>query len=357
MKSEKELDEFYAETERKYLIPLWRVTERLLPPEPQTQVHPYLWKWSDLRRMAQRAGKLVPLGRGGERRVLGLRNPGLGGKYAATHTLWAAVQIVQPGEIAPCHRHTASAIRFIIEGDRSYTTVSGDKCMMSRGDLVLTPNWTWHDHGCESDQPMIWMDGLDLPLVGDLDAIFYEPYTAAQQPITQINASERRFGAQLRPVWQRHREAYSPLLNYKWEPTYRALQRIGEEAASPFDDVCYEYLNPNTGGSVLPTIACYIQMIRPGVHTRAHRQVNSAVYHVFEGHGYSVINGERFDWERGDFFVVPPWAWHEHANESKEEAILFSIQDTPVMEALGLYREEACQENDGHQKITTIFES
>jgi gentisate 1,2-dioxygenase len=356
-KPENPLDEFYDETDRKHLIPLWRVTERLLPAEPRSRVRPHLWRWSDLSRMARRAGDLVPLGRGGERRVLGLRNPGLGGKCAATHTLWAAVQIVQPGEIAPCHRHTASAIRFIIEGDRSYTTVSGDKCVMGRGDLVLTPNWTWHDHGCESDRPMIWMDGLDLPLVGDLDAIFFEPYPDDRQPITRVNASEREFGApQLRPAWRKADHTYSPLLNYKWEHVYRALQNIGEDAASPFDDVCFEYLNPDTGGPVLPTIACAVQMIRPGIRTLAHRQVNSAVYHVFEGRGWSVINGERFDWERGDFFVVPPWAWHEHVNNGKEEAILFSIQDTPVMEALGLYREEAYGENGGHQKITAVFE-
>jgi gentisate 1,2-dioxygenase len=127
--------------------------------------------------------------------VLALVNPGLGGKLAATHTLWGAVQIVMPGEIAPCHRHTASAIRFIIEGERSYTTVNGDKCTMSRGDLVLTPNWTWHDHGCESDQLIIWMDGLDLPLVGDLDAVFFEFPQELRQATSAINGSEMKFGA------------------------------------------------------------------------------------------------------------------------------------------------------------------
>ena len=353
---EQELEEFYQEADQRHLVPLWKVTARLLPFEPRSKVLPYLWKWSDLRRMAHRAGDLVPIERGGERRVLGLVNPGLGGKYAATHTLWAAVQIVKPGETAPCHRHTAAAIRFIIEGDRSYTTVNGDKCVMGRGDLVLTPNWTWHDHGCESDRPMIWMDGLDLPLVGDLEAIFFDPYPSDRQPIAQINDSERKFGGpQLRPTWEKLEGIHSPLLNYKWDPTYEALKKMGEGAASPFDDVCFEYLNPNTGGPVLPTIGCAIQMIRTGVHTRAHRQVGSAVYHVFEGRGYSVINGQRFDWERGDFFVVPPWAWHEHVNEQKEEAILFSIHDTPVMKSLGLYREEPYGENAGHQKVTGHF--
>lgn len=347
-----ELTKFYQTLEQKNLIALWKVTARLLPFEPQTKVLPYLWRWSELRSLAYQAGDLVPIERGGERRVLGFVNPGLGGKYAATHTLWAAVQIVKPGETAPCHRHTAAAIRFIIEGDRTFTNVNGDKCVMSRGDLVLTPNWTWHDHGCESDQPMIWMDGLDLPLVGDLDAVFFELYPTEKQPIAQVNESERKFsGPQLKPTWEKPEVKYSPLLNYKWGPTYEALKKIGEGPASPFDDVCFEYLNPNTGGPTLPTIGCYIQMIRPGIHTQAHRQVNSAVYHVFEGRGYSIINGRRFDWERGDFFVVPPWAWHEHANEGKEEAILFSVQDTPVMEALGLYREEAYEENGGRQTV------
>ncbi|HXG50597.1 MAG TPA: cupin domain-containing protein [candidate division Zixibacteria bacterium] len=351
-----QLEAFYRETGERHLVPLWTVTAKLLPFEPQTKVLPYLWRWSELRRLAYRAAELVPIERGGERRVLAFVNPGLGGKYAATHTLWGAVQIVLPGEVAPCHRHTASAIRFIIEGERCFTNVNGDKCVMSRGDLVLTPNWTWHDHGSEANEAMIWMDGLDLPLVGDLDAIFFELYPGLQQPVVQVNGSERSFGGpHLMPTWEKPQEAYSPLLNFKWAPTYEALKRVGEAPASPFDDVCFEYRNPNTGGPTLPTMSCIVQMIRPGVHTQAHRQVNSAVYHVFEGTGYTVINGRRFDWERGDFFVVPPWAWHEHANESKEEAILFSVQDTPVMQALGLYREEPYPENGGRQKITDVF--
>lgn len=349
--TDRELDDFYKEVEKHHLAPLWPVTAQLLPREPQSKVQPYLWRWSDLRPMMLRAGELVPLERGGERRVLALVNPGLGGKLAATHTLWGAVQIVMPGEIAPCHRHTASAIRFIIEGERSYTTINGDKCVMERGDLVLTPNWVWHDHGCESDQPIIWMDGLDLPLVYDLDAVFFEFPPEMRQATTATNASEMKFsGPHLQPTWVQPAPGEPTLLNFKWRPTHDALKRIGESPASPYDDVCFEYLNPHTGGPVLPTMSCLIQLIRPGVHTQAHRQVNSAVYHVFEGEGYSVINGRRFDWQRGDFFVVPPWAWHEHANESRGAAILFSVQDTPVMRALGLYREQAHPE--GRQQTT-----
>jgi gentisate 1,2-dioxygenase len=353
---DQELKAFYREAEERNLAPLWPVTAQLLPPEPKTKVKPFLWRWSELRRLMHQAGELVPLERGGERRVLALMNPGLSGKYAATHTLWGAVQIVMPGEIAPCHRHTASAIRFIIEGERSYTTINGDKCMMSRGDLVLTPNWTWHDHGCESDKPIIWMDGLDLPLVGGLDAVFFEFSSELRQSAASVNASETKYGGpHLQPTWDKPAEGQPTLLNYKWEPTYKALKKIGKTPASLFDDVCFEYLNPSTGGPALPTMSCYIQMIRSGVHTQAHRQVNSAVYHVFEGKGFSVIDGQRFDWQRGDFFVVPPWAWHEHANDNQEEAILFSVQDTAVMNTLGLYREEAYKQNGGHQVVTGTF--
>lgn len=352
---DRELDGFYRQIGARQLAPLWPVTAQLLPREPQTKVAAHLWRWAELRTLMLRAGALVPLERGGERRVLALVNPGLNGKLAATHTLWGAVQIVMPGEIAPCHRHSASAIRFIIEGERSYTTINGDKCMMSRGDLVLTPNWVWHDHGCESDQPIIWMDGLDLPLVYDLDAVFFEAPAELRQTIDTTNESERKFaGPYLRPIWAATKPGAPTLLNFKWQPTYAALKRVGSTPASPYDDVCFEYLNPDTGGPVLPTMSCVIQMIRAGIHTRAHRQVNSAIYHVFEGQGYSVINGQRFDWRQGDFFVVPPWAWHEHVNESRDEAILFSVQDTPVMKALGLYREEALE--SGHQIITAQFD-
>ncbi|MHB8618557.1 MAG: cupin domain-containing protein, partial [Chloroflexota bacterium] len=250
---------------------------------------------------------------------------------------------LRPGEVAPAHRHTPGAIRFIIQGSQAFTTVNGDKCFMERGDLVLTPAWTWHDHGHEGTEPMIWMDGLDLPLVHDLEAVFFEPFRGMQQPVKGTNVSEQlhRVG-QLRPAQTpAEGSGASPLLNYKWADTLDALERLSRLEGSPFDDVALEYINPFTGGPAIPTIACWAQMIRPGVHTQAHRQVTSKVYHVYEGSGYSVIGGQRFDWKKGDFFCVPTWAWHEHANEGTEPAYLFSIQDTPVLKALGLYREEA----------------
>jgi gentisate 1,2-dioxygenase len=348
--------QFYAEIERKHLAALWNVSARMMTHEPSPRIQPYLWRWKDLRAYILRAGEITPIEKA-ERRVLGLINPGLKDKYSATETLWAAVQLILPGENAPAHRHSAAAIRFIIEGRGAYTTVEGDKCIMDRGDLVLTPARQWHDHGNESQEPMIWMDGLDLPFVRDLDGCFTEHAETKVQEITKVSGgSERRFDqAGLRPVWEAPAAKASPLLNYKWEKTEKALRRLAQVDASPFDDVALEYVNPTTGGPVLPTLGCSVQLIRPGVRTQAHRHTSSGVYHIFEGRGYSVIAGRRFNWERGDFLVVPEWAWHEHA-AAEGEAILFSVHDAPILKPLGLYREEAYTQEGGHQPITGTFE-
>jgi len=244
-----------------------------------------------------------------------------------------------------------------MQGQGAYTTVEGEKCPMMPGDLVLTPSWTWHDHGSESAEPVIWMDGLDVPLIQSLDTAFYEAFPDDRQPINQAADSTRRYGTGgLKPAWLKPHSSLPPLVRYPWEQTYAALRCLAEIDASPFDDVAMEYTNLATGGSALRTMACWIQMLRPGVWTQAHRQTSCAVYHVFAGQGYSVIEGQRFDWRQGDFFAVPPWAWHEHANTAAEEAILFSIHDTPVFEALGLYREESYGEHGGHQPVSSVFD-
>jgi len=235
--------------------------------------------------------------------------------------------------------------------------VDGDKCVMARGDLVLTPPWTWHDHGNESASPILWLDGLDLPMVAEMEAPFYEPFAAEVQPVVKpAGDSEHRYGVgQLRPTWDTAVGPFSPLLNYKWAQTETALRRLATVGGSPFDDVAMEYINPHTGGPIMPTLACGVQLLRAGVRTRAHRQTGSAVYLAFEGRGSSVIDGQRFDWEQGDLFVVPTWAWHEHASVDGE-AILFSVQDTPILLALGLYREQPYEPHGGHQPITRVFE-
>lgn len=333
---------FYDELPQFSMKPLWSVLSEAMTAEPRVKSVPYLWRWRDVRPQVLRSGSLVTAEEA-ERRVLMLINPGLGGKPAATATLYAGIQLVMPGEIARSHHHTPSAIRFFIEGEDAYTTVEGEKTVMRKGDYVTTPIWTWHDHGNQSDVPVMWLDGLDIPLILNLDAMFYEEYPELTQPVRKpAEDSIRRWGSNLQPAWQRHEGLYSPVLNYRWETARGALHALREDPGSPFDGVIMEYTNPYTGGPTLPTMSSYLQLLRKGEHTRAHRHVASTVYHVAEGGGYSVIAGRRFDWEEGDTFVVPAWAWHEHGSD-QGEAVLFSFSDRPVLRAFGLDREEALE--------------
>ena len=335
------------------LAPLWTQYRAMLTPTPQGKAQPYLWRYADLRPHLLRSGELVST-REAERRVLMLMNPGLEGQAAATSTLFAGMQLILPGEIAPAHRHSPSALRVIVEGLGAYTAVDGERCIMEPGDLILTPSWSWHDHGNETDEPMIWLDGLDLPLLKTLDVIFTEHAASEQYGVTKPDDVSTRLYHQpgLRPASADRAPRFSPLLNYKWHRTAAALAALPESATTPYDDLLLEYTNPYTGGPVLPTLGCTAQYLRPGVHTQAHRQASSSVYLVLAGSGWSVIEGQRFAWEQGDVFAVPSWACHEHANGSQTEvAALFAFTDAPVIQALGLYREEPYTANGGHQPV------
>lgn len=356
---EPEFEKLYQEMDRNNMKPLWRAAHSIMPQTPKPKSVPWLWKWSNVYKTAKRAGELVTIDRGGDRRAMALANPGLGGLPYATATLWAAVQWLNGHETAPAHRHSAQAIRFIIDGKGGYSTVEGDKVYLERGDFVINPPWYWHDHGSDADTPMVWMDALDVPLTNYLEASFFEPNERDIQETKPIlDGSVLKYGVgQMRPAWERPCQRYSPIFTYKWETTERALTNLAKVDASPFDDVALEYTNPHTGKPVMDTMTAWIQIIRPGIHTQAHRQVNSAVYHVHEGRGATIIEDVRYDWEQGDFFVIPTWAYHEHINESKtDRAVLFSIQDTPVLVALGKYREEALAENRGHQVVKESFD-
>ena len=322
----------------------------LMTPEPVTTVQPCVWRWETLTRFIARVGEVVLLERGGERRTLRLVNPGL--PYGTTHTLWASIQHILPGEVATAHRHTPAAFRFILEGSGASTTVNGERYPMAVGDLLITPNWAWHDHQHPGSAPMTWLDGLDIPLVRALHAVFFEPYPADQQPVREPpDGAYRRFGvAGLRPPGAQPTDRATPLPVYPWRRTEEALRALAATEPDPYDDVALEYGNPLTGGPALPTIGLAVQLLRPGVRTRAHRHTSSTVYHVVRGAGATIVNGTRYPWSARDFVVVPPWAWHEHWNDSAtEEAILFQMNDQPTMRALDLYREEGYPANEGHQ--------
>jgi gentisate 1,2-dioxygenase len=340
---QRQREEYYREIERLNLGPLWAVLGSIFTPEPTTRVEPCLWRWEDVRPQVLRAAELVTAEEA-ERRVLMLLNPGLKGQPAATQTLYAGLQIILPGEIARSHRHSPVALRFIVEGEGAYTSVDGEQTFMGPGDFVLTPNWTWHDHGNTSDRPMIWLDGLDVPLILHLNQIFYEAYAEERFPLTKPDdASARTYGGGLAPRTSRHEKPFSPIVNYRWDRTYQALQTLAAQGeSSPFDDVILEYTNPLSGGPALPTISAFIQLLRPGCRTRAHRHTSSAVYMAVRGRGVTEIDGREFAWNEHDVFVLPTWAKHRHANASgDEEAVLFSFTDEAVLRPLGLYRERA----------------
>lgn len=349
-----QMESFYRDLAQHNMDALWRGRPPARTNSPwEAPYPPCHWAWTDIRPVMDRASELVATGPDAERRVVQLIHPALTGLRSASHSLTANVQMVLPGEIAPSHRHTTGAIRFIIEGVAAVTIVNGEPVEMKPGDLVLTPGGYWHGHINESEGPMLWMDTLDRPIVAALRQTHQESYETILQPLTKPrDESLSRYGAgHLRPLSAKA-DPVSPLLLYPWSKTEEALHRLARLEEDPFDDIAFDYVNPSTGGHVMPTIGCRIQMIRRGIHTKAHRHSNVSVYHVFRGFGATIVDGLQLDWRAGDFFVVPPFAWHEHRNSSGEDAILFSTTDMPVLEALSLQREEAYGGPGGRQAIT-----
>jgi gentisate 1,2-dioxygenase len=329
------LEELYDVLPSLNCEPLWTM-KGALTREPATKMVPALWHYDDVRDMILRAGELISA-EDADRRVLGFKNPGCGDHemVRATDTLWAAIQLVLPGEIAPAHRHTAAAIRYIIEGEGGYTTVNGRKVIMETGDFLLTPNWSWHEHGHEGSGPMIWLDGLDLPMVNTLRLVFAD-FGGADVADRPLPAEALRTGA-LRPRWAGD-AADAPTLVWKLADVEATLEAHRDAEGSPFDDLIFEYRDPATNGPVMPTMSASMQMLRAGVETQAHRHTSSHVYHVVRGSGSTTISGERLEWRAGDTFALPTWAEHSHANPGGEDALLFSFSDEPAIEALGLLR-------------------
>jgi gentisate 1,2-dioxygenase len=234
-------------------------------------------------------------------------------------------------------------------GSGAYTTVNGDACDMEPGDLVLTPNWNWHDHNNRRDQPMVWFDGLDLPLVTTLESIFFENHPELLQPVAGANLSERTLsGIGLREAGAESPPAHSPLLRYRWSETDATLDAIHRARGGRHTTV--EYVNPLTGAPAVATFGCEMHRVRPGGRTPTTRKTGSSIYLVFNGHGRSVISGEVYEWGPGDVFVTPSWATVDH--EAEEVADLFAVTDAPVLKALHLYRSEQLAEQ---QVITGKF--
>ena len=353
-----ELLSFYKELEAHSANAFWRRANEIEPWEPETRYSPTIWRYKDMRPLVVKSSELVKPEEAG-RRVIVLVNDSDPGRQnsAAVGWLFSGLQIMLPGEITPAHRHTASAQRFIMEGGGAYTVVDGHQIELGQYDYVLTPGKCWHDHGVfDHGQVSIWQDGLDIPLMNSLETNFYEVYPEnIQKPAFTTNDLPLVYGnAGLLPnTGQTWDKPYSPMMIYRWKETQDALFNLAKcEPGSPYDGQIVKFSNPLTGGWAMQTMGAQMQMLAPGQHCKAHRHTGNVMYNCAGGEGYSVIGGKRFDWQEHDIFCVPSWVWHEHANlSSSEQAFLFTFNDFPVMQALGVFIEEALQTNNGHQAL------
>ena len=331
--------DLYRRIEKHDFAPLWEVYHDLIPDEPKTPCQPALWKWADARPYLMEAGKLITA-KEALRRVLILQNPGMAGKSCVTQSLFAGYQLILPGEIAPSLRHTQSALRFVLEGACAYTAVDGERTTMHPGDFIITPSWTWHDHGNPGTDPVIWMDGLDVPILRTFAAQFHEPFPQDVQPVARgEGASNARFGNNLRPLGAvAPFGKTSPIFSYPYERSRETLAKLAKEGGP---DPCHgwkmEYINPLTGGHAMPTIAAFIQQLPKGFATRAYRSTDGTVYSVVEGEGKVKIGTQEFAFGPRDAFVVP--SWHPLEIAATAETVLFSFSDLPGQEAMGLWRE------------------
>ena len=297
--------------------------DRCFLPKAGGQGH--LWPWSDVRPFLEESCVAVPESNTSRRAIM-FNNPALA--KGTTNTINMGIQMIQPGETAWAHRHSIAALRFVIQGHPDLTTVvDGAVCPMEDFDLVLTPNWSWHDHHNRSDRPVYWLDVLDVPLVLGLNQTFYEDFGAKEQAPRAAGSS-------------------GPKLRFPWRDVQQILRNQAAQHTYQPEGSLHDYVNPHlngaTGGATVPTLLCRAQWLSPGLATKTLRRTSSAVYFVLRGEGVTEVDGQELRWGKNDCFVVPNWTRHRHVNQSKSsEAVLFSVHDTPVLKALGLYREEA----------------
>ncbi len=332
-------EDLYARLDQVATAPLWNVMARLVTPYPQPLSIPERWDYPRMRELLLEAGELITA-KEAERRVLILENPGLRGMSQITQSLYAGLQMILPGEIAPSHRHAASALRFVIEGESGYTAVDGERIFMEPGDFIITPSWTFHDHGNKGEKPVIWLDGLDVPIVNLFDTSFAQAYPGQEQKIVRPDGDARaRFGAGLLPLEHKPAGTSSPVFHYPYKVAKASLDSLYENGPiDPYHGVKLQYVNPETGGYTMPTMAAYIQKLAAGFETQAYRSTDATVFCVKEGRGRSVIADVVINWSPGDVFVVPSWTKMTH--HAEKESVLFSFSDRAAQQKLGLWREE-----------------
>jgi len=322
MEATAERKEFYSRLKTKHAAPLWEVLTDIVRKDPRTSVQAALWRYAEMRPFIAEAGRIITAEEA-ERRVLILENPGLTGMSRITQSLYAGLQLILPGEIAHSHRHSASALRFILEGTGAYTSVDGERMTMKPGDFILTPFWSFHDHGNPGNDPVVWLDGLDIPIVNMFDTSFFEKH-------------EEHEGHEESPAV---RPVESSAMKYPYEPHRNTLVQMSMTGAPDArHGFKLEYRNSKTGGPPLPTIGAYLQLLPKGFSGLPYRATDATIFCIVEGHGTSRIGDESFSWGPRDVFVVP--SWHAVSHQAEEPAVLFSFSDRPAQKALGIWREQ-----------------
>ncbi|MEM9221577.1 MAG: cupin domain-containing protein [Pseudomonadota bacterium] len=349
----------YDDIARKNMFPFWATSDDVENDEVRQLMAtkhavPYIWRFdSDIEPLLRESAQLITMD-DSERRSLVLINPGLAPKRASVSTMYTAYRLNDPNEIMPPHKHSPSAIRFGLTGKGNFTGVAGEDITFGPGDMVLTPNDCWHNHGTMGDDEAINLSVLDLPLVETLSAIHFDHnYTeiengvevkkkvqAAKYP-SDYSAAVYGVGG-MTPRWVDHERGgglSSPMYVYRWDAMMEIFHRFKDHDGDPHEALMVEYTDPTRGEPVFKTITFFAQMLRPGEKTKPLRQTASLLVAPFEGKGHSIIDGERFDWDRFDTIAVPGGAWCEHHNGSATDPVyLFVASDEPTLKKLSLYK-------------------
>jgi gentisate 1,2-dioxygenase len=330
----------------------------------QVKTLAHRWRWRELNPYLQRMSEIArtatekPIGVTDRQSIL-LTNPGLGGRLQITPTIRCAISVYNPGDIAPAHLHSPNASRTILTDTGGYTTVEGERCECRRGDIVFTPNGTWHDHGVEGKEPVIWIDMLDWPLMEYLDCAWVDHHYVdpqGKEPRSQATVyadgySSRLYGSGgIKPMFVSNQRGKghdpTPLFHYRGADVREALEALKAEKGDPFEGIQLQFVNPVTGKSVYPTLEYSAQLVRPGEVLRPKRETCSTFIVVMEGQGYSEIGGQRFDWEENDMLVAPNFLWRSHVNTGKSDAVLYTVSEAALMRNIGQYRAQG-QTADG----------
>jgi gentisate 1,2-dioxygenase len=329
----------------------------------QMKAAPYHWRWREIGPYLDRIADIAKTAdvspiEFADRQQFLLVNPGLGGRLQVASTIRCAVSIYNPGDVAPVHMHTPNASRTILSENGGYTTIEGERCLAARGDLILTPNGTWHDHGNDGATPVVWADILDFPLLEFLDSVWIdeefpgarEGNARAQKPVHGDGYSAALYGrGGMLPGFVSHARGIghdtSPVFHYRGAEIRAALDAMRAEAGDPYEGATLRFVNPASGAAVFPTLDYSAQLFRPGEATRWKRETANGFYIVLDGAGTTEIAGQRFDWETNDTFVIPNFLWRRHINKGKGDAVLYLCSDRPLFEKIGQYRAQGRTED------------